>query len=175
MKQSWSREWNSSVQPRKQRKFRYNAPLHVRHKLVSANLSEFQRKELGRRSLPLRKGDEIEVMRGSFKGFKGQIERVDLKRLKVYVENMNVKKADGTEVAKAVDPSNIRITKPNLDDKMRVKVIERKQTQKTVKTPAEKKAAGKPSPKKEVHEKQAPAKKAASKTKEGGKPPSKRA
>ena len=183
MKQKWSSDWKGSVQPRKQRKYRYNAPLHVRHKLVSANLSEFHRKELGRRSLPVRKGDEIEVMRGSFKGFKGLVERVDLKRLKVYVENMNVKKADGTEVAKAVDPSNLRITKPNLDDKMRIKAIERKpaegdkplpkeasKEQPVAKKLAEKKeTAKKASPKKAAEGDKSPSKKAA----EGDKSPSK--
>ena len=126
MKQEWSGNWNSSVQPRKQRKYRYNAPLHVRHKLVSANLTPVLRRDLGRRSLPLRKGDEVEVTRGTMKGFKGIIERVDLKILKVYIENANIKKIDGTEVAKAFDPSNIRITDPNMDDKMRVRAIERK-------------------------------------------------
>lgn len=130
MKQLWSTEWKSSVQPRKQRKYRYNAPLHVRHRLLSANLSKTLRKELGKRSLPLRSGDEVEVMKGTMKGFKGVIERVDMKKLKVYVENANIKKVDGTEVARAFDPSNIRITKPNMDDKMRLKAAERKESRK---------------------------------------------
>ncbi len=141
MKQEWSSRWISSAQPRKQRKYRYNAPLHIRHKFVSANLSPELRKELGRRSLPLRKGDEVEVMRGSFKGFKGIIERINLKNLKVYIENLNVKKADGTEVAKALDPSNLRIINVVLEDKRRVAVIERKETKEKPKTkPTEKEA-----------------------------------
>ena len=115
-----------SKQPRKQRKYRYNAPLHVRHKLVSATLSKELRKEVGRRSVPIRKGDEVEIMRGSFDGFKGAVERVDLRNLKVYVEGANAKKVDGTEVAKPIDPSNVRITKLNLDDKMRIASIEKK-------------------------------------------------
>jgi len=126
MKQEWSPKWNSSVQPRKQRKYRYNAPLHVRHRFISANISPFLRKEMKRRSLPLRTGDEVEVMRGSMKGFKGIVERVDLKNLKIYIENVNIKKVDGTEVARSIDPSNIRIIKPNMDDKMRLRAVERK-------------------------------------------------
>lgn len=141
MKNEFSTSWNSSVQPRKQRKYRYNAPLHIRHKLVSANLAPALRKEFERRSMPLRKGDEVEIMRGSFKGFKGVIDRVDVKNLKVYVENANIKKADGTEVAKAMDPSNIKITKLILDDKKRIKVIERKESKKETEKPTKEKKA----------------------------------
>jgi large subunit ribosomal protein L24 len=125
MKNEWSAKWLSSKQPRKQRKYRYNAPLHIRHKLVSATLSKELRKEVGRRSVPIRKGDEVQVMRGSFDGFKGVVERVDLKKLKIYVEGANAKKVDGTEVAKPIDPSNVRITKLTLDDKMRIASIEK--------------------------------------------------
>jgi len=126
MKKEWSREWVRSIQPRKQRKYRYNAPLHIRHKLVSAHLSLELRKKYGKRSIPLRKGDEVKIMRGEFKGLKGIIERVDLKKLKVYIDTLKTKKSDGSEVLRAIDPSNLMITSLNLDDKMRLKVLERK-------------------------------------------------
>jgi large subunit ribosomal protein L24 len=125
MKKSWSSEWVSSKQPRKQRKYRYNAPLHVRRRFVSAHLSEVLRERFGKRSLPLRKGDEIKVMRGSDRGFKGKVERVDLKRGKLFIEGLNVKKVDGSEVLKAIEPSNMLITEPKMDDKRRQSVIER--------------------------------------------------
>ncbi|MBC7119559.1 MAG: 50S ribosomal protein L24, partial [Methanobacteriaceae archaeon] len=62
-----------SKQPRKQRKFLHNAPLHIRHKIMSANLSKELREEYNRRSLPVRKGDKVEIMRGDFKGHQGKI------------------------------------------------------------------------------------------------------
>lgn len=115
-----------SSKPSKQRKFRANAPLHIRHKFVSAHLSKELRKQLGRRSLPLRKGDEVKIMRGKFAGTAGKISEVDLKRLKIFLENIKRKQVSGKEVPIPLEPSNIMITSPNLDDKMRKKVIDRK-------------------------------------------------
>jgi len=126
MKKEWSREWKRSKQPRKQRKYRYNAPNHVKHKLLSAHLSKELRKQIKKRSIPLRKGDEVEIMVGTFKKTKGIVERVDLKKLMVYIEGVKVKKVDGSQVSKPVDPSNLKILKLNLSDKMRVRVFERK-------------------------------------------------
>ena len=68
-----------STQPRKQRKFIYKAPLHIRHKLMSVTLSEELREQYGRRSLPVKSGDTVKVMRGDFKDHEGKVEKVDLK------------------------------------------------------------------------------------------------
>jgi large subunit ribosomal protein L24 len=119
MKTEWSRRWLSSSQRRKQRKYRHKAPLHVRHRFVSSNLSPDLRKQFGKRSVPLRKGDEIEVMVGQFRGFRGDVSRVNLSECKAYVEGVKVKKSDGSEVLRALEPSNLRIVKLNLDDKRR--------------------------------------------------------
>ncbi|UCC91761.1 MAG: 50S ribosomal protein L24 [Candidatus Aenigmatarchaeota archaeon] len=121
----WSKKWVSSKQPRKQRKYRHKAPLHVRQKFVSAHLSEVLRGRVEKRSLPLRRGDEVKVMRGKDKGFKGKIERIDLKTSKVYVEGLNVKKVDGSEVLRPVEPSNLLITESKMEDKRRQAIIER--------------------------------------------------
>ncbi len=125
MKQEWSRNWASSVQPRKQRKYVANAPLHVRQKLVSVHLSRELRERYGKRSLPVRKGDSVRVMKGSFKGVAGTVERVDLSKLKVYVDEVKRKKVDGSEVHVPLSPSNLIITKAVLDDKRRQAIIER--------------------------------------------------
>ena len=125
MRKEWSSKWIRSKQPRKQRKYRYNAPLHIRRKFVSAHLSPELREKFGKRSFPLRKGDEVKVMRGEFKGFKGVVERVNLKDLKIYIEDLKVKKADGSEVLRPVRPSNLMIIKLNLDDKKRLEALER--------------------------------------------------
>ena len=123
MEKEWSRYWKSSKQPRKQRKYVYNAPLHVRRKFVSAHLSEELRKKYGRRSFPVRKGDEVEVMRGEFKGKRGKVSKVDLKKLKVYIEGITRKKVDGTEVQVPFNASNLKIIDLNLEDKERVKAL----------------------------------------------------
>ena len=86
MKKDWSPDWQASIQPRKQRKFRHNAPLHTRQSFARAMLSPELRKRFGKRSMQLRKGDEIKVMRGSLKGKTGTVERVDLRKSRIFVE-----------------------------------------------------------------------------------------
>jgi large subunit ribosomal protein L24 len=130
MTKKFSRPWVASTDSAKQRKYRYNAPLHVRQKLVSAHLDKGIRKETGRRSIPLRREDEVKVVRGEFKGKTGKVIKIDLKKLKVFVDNVKKKKVSGQEVEVPIDPSNLMVIKLNLDDKKRRKFIERKQSKK---------------------------------------------
>ena len=138
MKQDWSSKWVSSKQPRKQRKYRHNAPLHARHKLVSAHLSPVLRERFGKRGLPVRKGDEVRVMRGGVKGKKVVVERVNLKESKVYVDAIKIKKTDGSEIMRALRPSNLMITSLNLEDKARQKVLDRARKKRPKEKPEEK-------------------------------------
>jgi len=114
-----------SKKPRKQRKFLYNAPLHLRRKMISAHLSKELREQYKRRSLPLRKGDEVKVMRGEFKGTVGKIVKIDTKKYKVYIDTVKKKRSVGTEYLVPISPSNLMIVKLNLDDKYRLKMLER--------------------------------------------------
>ena len=123
----FSKKWIKSRQPRKQRKYRYHAPLHIRQKLVSAHLDKKIRGSYGKRSLPIRKGDEVIVLRGEFKKKKGNVTRVDLKKLKIFIDNIKRKKVSGQEFEIPIDPSNVMITSLNLGDKMRKKSLLRKE------------------------------------------------
>ena len=125
MKQKFSKKWKSSRQPRKQRKYRANAPLHIKHKLMSANLKKELRKKYGRRSFPLRKEDSVKIMLGEFKKKTGKIALVDLKKLRVSIEGIQRAKKDGTKINVWFDPSNLQIQELDLDDKERRKAIER--------------------------------------------------
>lgn len=115
----------NSKQPRKQRKALYEAPLHKRQKLVSAHLSKELREKFGKRSLPVRKGDEVKILRGEFKGRTGKVVEVDLKKLRVYVDGITRKKSTGEEVKVPIHPSNLMIINADMSDKMRVKIVER--------------------------------------------------
>lgn len=121
----WSANWKSSKQPRKQRKYRYTAPLHIKGKFLSVHLSKELRKKYGRRALRVRKGDKVIVVRGRFKKHTGKVERVDLKNSKVFVEKAEVSKKDGSKSMYPMEPSNMVITELVLADKNRVKIIER--------------------------------------------------
>ena len=126
MKKRFSSSWKSSKKPKKQRKYRYNAPLHIKQKFIHAHLSKELRKKYKTRRLGLKKGDKVTLLRGQFKKHTGNVERVDLKKTKVYVSGIEIAKKDGTKTTYPIDPSNILITELNLDDKMRQKIIERK-------------------------------------------------
>ena len=126
MKQEWSGKWVSSRQPRKQRKYVYNAPLHVKRRLLSARLSKDLTARFKKRSVAVRTGDMVMIMRGEHKGHKGKVEEVNVRETKVYVEGLNVKKVDGSNVLRPIHPSNLRIIELKLEDKMRAKMLSRK-------------------------------------------------
>ncbi|VVC01870.1 50S ribosomal protein L24 [uncultured archaeon] len=100
-----------SIQKRKQRKFRQEAPMHVRRKMVSVHLSKELRAKLStaKRNAPLRKGDRVKVMRGGRKGHVGKVMEVDLSSLKAYVEGVSNRTAKGVEKLVPLDPSNLLI------------------------------------------------------------------
>jgi large subunit ribosomal protein L24 len=82
----------------------------------------------------LRKGDTVKVLRGRFRAESAKVDVVDRRSLKVYLEGMKITKKDGADVRVPIDPSNLLITKLNLDDKMRFKTREvKKQIKETKK------------------------------------------
>lgn len=113
-----------SIQPRKQRKALYAAPLHIRRKLMSANLSKDLRADIGKRSLPIRVGDKVQVVRGDFKGHEGKVESIDAKRYKVTVEGVTLSKPDGNAVLLPIHPSNLMIIEADLKDERRLNMEE---------------------------------------------------
>ena len=125
MKQKFSKYWVASRQPRKQRKYRANAPLHIKRKFMSANLSKDLRKKYGRRSFVLIKGDNVKIMIGKFKKKTGKISSVNLKKSKISIEGIQRTKKDGTKINVWFHPSNLQIKELNLEDSKRRKAIER--------------------------------------------------
>lgn len=128
MKKQFSIKWKASKQPRKQRKYRANAPLHVRRKMMSVNLSRELMKKYGNRNFPVRNGDNVIIMRGEFKGKTGKINLVDYRKMIVAIDEIYRTKKDGTKIAIKFDPSNLQIKELNLDDKNRKDALERKST-----------------------------------------------
>ena len=126
MDKKFSISWIGSKQPRKQRKYRYNAPLHIRQKFVRAHLSKDLHKKYGKRSASLRKGDSVKVTRGQFKGKSGKVEKVSLKETYAHVTGIEYTKRDGTKSKFPIHPSNLILTELNMDDKRRTKTLERR-------------------------------------------------
>jgi len=116
----WSKNWKASRSKKKQRKYRENAPLHIRHKLISAHLSKELAKKLKTRSLPIRKGDKVKILIGQFKKKISIVTKVDLKRLRCFAEGAELVKKDGTKSPYPLHPSNLMILELH-EDKKRMK------------------------------------------------------
>jgi len=126
MKKTFVKSWKSSKQPRKQIKYRANAPLNIKNKFLSIHLSKDLKTKHKKRNITVRKGDTVKILRGQFKGKSGKVDRVDTKKTKVFIQGIEVPKKDGTNTFYPFNPSNLMITELNLDDKKRAKILERK-------------------------------------------------
>lgn len=120
MKKEYSSKWTGSSQPRKQRKFRANAPLHRKRNQLSVNLSKELREKHDTRNVVVRKDDKVKIMRGKFKGKEGKVTSVKIKLEKVYIEGIQVKKQDGSMASVPLRASNLQIIELNLNDKKRL-------------------------------------------------------
>ena len=126
-----------TTKPGKQRKRLYQAPLHERYKHFSSPLSSELRASHKTRSVPVRRGDTVRIMRGDSKGVEGKIIRVDRKNYRIFVEGVTREKVDGTTIPAPTHPSKVMITRLNLDDKWRKAALKRKGAEKEVEVPEE--------------------------------------
>ncbi|KAL6766354.1 RPL26 [Auxenochlorella protothecoides x Auxenochlorella symbiontica] len=110
---------------RKCRKAHFTAPSSVRRKLMSAPLSTELRAKHSVRSVPIRKDDEVTVVRGTFKGREGKVVQVYRKKWVIHVERLTREKVNGATVNVGVDPSKVVITKLKLDNDRKA-LLERK-------------------------------------------------
>ena len=117
---AFSVNWKSSTKPSKQRKYRYNAPLHLRKKFMSVHLSSEMSKKHGVRNLPVRVGDTVKIIKGDFKGKSSKVERVNLRKSLVYVQGVERQRRDGTKSLLGIAPANVIISDLITDDKRRL-------------------------------------------------------
>jgi len=115
-----------SEKPRTQRNQTRDAPLHERHRQVRSTLSAELRGEHDVRRVRVNQGDTVEVMRGDFAGHEAEVVTVDLRDGVVHVEDVVQETADGEEVPRSLDASNLRVTDLNLDDDRRRERIEQR-------------------------------------------------
>jgi len=120
MKTSFAKTWISSIQTRKQRKYRYNAPLHIKSKFLNTHLDASLRKKYNVRALRVRKGDTVKVVAGQFKGKTGKVEKVDAQYVKVFVAGIENHRKDGSKSLIPLQPSNLMIIDLDLSDNKRV-------------------------------------------------------
>ncbi len=130
MKKQFSVAWKGSRQARKQRKYAAEAPLHIKQKMLASHLSKDLRKKYGRRAFALRKGDTVKIMNGEYKKKTGKVSEVNLMKMKVAIEGIQITKKEGSKVNIYFHPSNLMITELYMDDKKRNNSLKREKEQK---------------------------------------------
>jgi large subunit ribosomal protein L24 len=121
MKSKFSKTWVASKQPRKQRKYLANAPNHLKRKFMGAMLDKPLKAKHGFRNIEVRKGDEVKVMRGKFKGKQGKVGTVEIVRTRVAIDGIQKTKKGGDKINVWFHPSSVKIMVLNLDDARRLK------------------------------------------------------
>ncbi len=114
-----------SKSPRKQRKRAQETAMHERKNLLKCRLDEFLQEEYGLRSLVVKKGDLVRIMRGQFRDTEGKVTGVSYKRRVVFLDSATITKADGKEATVPVHPSNLMLVKLELNDERKA-LIENK-------------------------------------------------
>lgn len=92
---------------------------------MSAGLSKELRAKYNVRSLPIRKEDEVKVMRGQFKGYEGRVTQVYRRKWVIHIERVTRNKVNGQTIQVGIAPSNVVINKIKID-KDRLALLERK-------------------------------------------------
>lgn len=111
---------------RKSRKAHLGAHSEARRKLMSANLSKELRARHGVRSMPIRKDDEVMIVRGTYKTREGKVTAVYRKKWVVHVERITREKVNGASVPVGIPASALVITKLKLDKDRKAKLEAKK-------------------------------------------------
>ena len=118
-----------SSQRRKSRKAHFTAPSSVKRKIMSCKLSKDLRTKYNCRTIPVRKGDTVKILRGSSqyggKGTDGKVICVYRKRWSIHVEKIVRDKRSGNTVQVPIHPSNCEVTQLKAD-KSRKTLLARK-------------------------------------------------
>jgi len=83
------------------------------------------------RSIPVRKDDEVRIVRGKYKGREGKVTQVYRKKWVIHIDRVQRDKSNGSSVPIGVHPSNVVVTSLKLDKDRRA-ILERKDRKKTI-------------------------------------------
>ncbi|TDL24865.1 ribosomal protein L24 [Rickenella mellea] len=126
---------DTSSSRRKSRKAHFAAPSSVRRKIMSSALAKELRTKHNTRSLPIRKDDEVRIVRGKYKGREGKVTQVYRKKWVIHVDRVQRDKSNGASAPIGIHPSNVVITTIKLDKDRRA-ILDRKDRKKNPSTRA---------------------------------------
>ena len=102
---------------RKSRKRLFEMPLHKKRKTLSIHLSKEvkEKHRIKKRSIPVKKGDKVKVMRGKYKGKEGKVIGVSYTKGVVFIEGIAIQNSRQKEKPVPFQPSNLIITELKID------------------------------------------------------------
>ena len=86
--------------------------------------------------MPIRKDDEVRIVRGKYKGREGKVTQVYRKKWVIHVDRVQRDKSNGSTSPIGIHPSNVVITTIKLDTDRRA-ILERKDRNKAPKAAAD--------------------------------------
>jgi ribosomal protein uL24 len=114
---------SSPTSPRRQRKALYTARTFERRRRMTVPLSRELRGRFRARSLPIRKGDTVRVLSGSFVGREERVAKVDRRGYSVVLDNVTLKTGEDKLKPLPIRTSHLVITRLNLSDPWRRRVL----------------------------------------------------
>ena len=96
-----------------------NTSKHILDSRICSSLTDDLRKQYGRRSARVVKGDTVKVMRGEYAGIEGKVEKVTTERGTLAIEGVQREKIKGGNVKVQIHASDVTIMSFNLQDKYR--------------------------------------------------------
>jgi ribosomal protein uL24 len=109
----------SAHSPRRQRRALYTADTFERRRRMAVLLSRELRGRFHQRSVPIRKGDTVRVLDGSFKGREERVAKVDRRAYSITLDTVTLKTADEKMKPLGLRPGHLVITRLNLSDAWR--------------------------------------------------------
>jgi ribosomal protein uL24 len=114
---------SSPTSPRRQRKALYTASTFERRRRMTVPLSRELRGRFRARSLPIRKGDTVRVLSGSFVGREERVAKIDRRGYSVVLDNVTLKTGEDKLKPLPIRTSHLVITRLNLSDPWRRRIL----------------------------------------------------
>ena len=118
---------------RQSRKAHFTADSESRRKIMSASLSKELQKKYSVNAVPIRKDDEVQVTRGTFKNRDGKVVQVYRKKYVIHIERIHKEKRNGATVMLGIHPSKCIITKLHLNGDRKSLLARKNRTARTEK------------------------------------------
>lgn len=109
--------------PRRQRKAHFTADTFHRRLAMTVPLSRELRKRFRRRSVPIRKGDTVRVLSGSYEGREERVARIVRRDYTLVLDNVTLKSGEEKLKPLPIRTSHLVITRLNLSDAWRRRTL----------------------------------------------------